>query len=200
MSSEAARISNNHGRPRPVMNRSGEVSMAMDPVSTIAAAFRDHGQRLARRAERILGSESEAEDIVQDVMVGILEAPDVLPSIENLVGWLYTTVRRRCIDLIRSDVRRKGREAVAASMDELFIGVDDPAAVMERDEVSDLVADAVSRLSEPQRFVIMQHSFAGRSFRELSVETGEPIGTLLARKKRAIDVIRRSLQEKGIVG
>jgi RNA polymerase sigma-70 factor (ECF subfamily) len=132
-------------------------------------------------------------------MISVLEAPHVVPTIESLLGWLYTLVRRRCVDIIRQDVSRKAREAAAVGMEVLFTGAPDPATLMEREEVSDLVAEAIDRLSPSERDAFAMNELEGLTFREISAATGIPMGTLMARKKRAIESIRRHLTRYGIL-
>jgi len=164
-----------------------------------AELFDTYGARLVRRAKRVLGSETEADDAVQEVMLSVLEAPHLLPGVESMLGWLYTLVRRRCVDIIRSDVRRKAREEAAVNMERLFDGADDPASMMEKDEVIRLVAKAVDELPKPQREIFVANAMEGRTFREIAEETGVPPGTLMARKKRAVDAIRRRLKRCGVL-
>jgi RNA polymerase sigma factor (sigma-70 family) len=164
-----------------------------------AQLFETYGERLTRRARRILRSEHEADDAVQEVMLSVLEAPHVLPNIENLLGWLYTLVRRRCVDIIRSDVSRKAREEAAAGMELLFTGATGPATLVEEEEVAGLVAEAIDRLPASQRYAFVTNTIDGMTFREMSARTGVPMGTLMARKKRAVESIRRYLARHGIL-
>jgi RNA polymerase sigma factor (sigma-70 family) len=167
--------------------------------STAAHLFETYGERLVRRARSILRSEHEADDAVQDVMLSVMEAPYALPNVESLLGWLYTLVRHRCVDIIRRDVRRKAREEAAASMEDLFTGTEDPAALMEQDEVASVVANAIDHLPGPQRDAFVMNALDGLTFREISARTGVPMGTLMARKKRAVTLIRRHLARAGIL-
>jgi len=170
--------------------------MASADSTAIADAFADYGEEMKSRARRVMGSEADAEDAVQEVMLTLLDAPHLLSAVDRLGGWLLTLVRRRAIDLVRSDSRRKQREAV---VEELFAGADDPAALMERDEVALAVAEAAEQLSDSQRAVFVAHALEGRTFKEISQETGVPMGTLMARKKKAVDSIRARLRRQGLI-
>jgi len=167
-------------------------------VSLVAEVFEEYRERLVARAQRILRSETEADDVVQEVMLGIMEAPDILPTVESMIGWLYTLVRRRCVDLVRSDRSRKAREE-NAGIEALLNGTPDANELMDDAEVIEAVAVAVDALPAPQRHAFVANVLDGKTFREISAETGEPMGTLMARKKRAVDAIRVRLQEQGII-
>ncbi len=53
---------------------------------------------------------------------------------------------------------------------------------------------AVAELPKEQREVFVAHEFDGRSFKELSAETGVSVNTLLSRKRYAVLHLRRRLQ------
>ena len=64
-----------------------------------------------------------------------------------------------------------------------------------RELVSQAIMDAVDKLPERQRYVFIQQVVEGRTFRELAGETGEPINTLVARKRYAIQFLQGRLHE-----
>lgn len=70
----------------------------MSPVAEVFEAYRE---RLAARARRTLRSDAEADDVVQEVMPDILEAPTARPTVRNTVGWLDTPVRHGCVGPVR---------------------------------------------------------------------------------------------------
>jgi DNA-directed RNA polymerase specialized sigma24 family protein len=53
---------------------------------------------------------------------------------------------------------------------------------------------ALSELPDEQRAVFLAHELEGRSFKELSEETGVNINTLLARKRYAVLYLRTRLK------
>lgn len=160
----------------------------------LAVGWRD----LVERARQVLGSREEAEDVVQDVVLRLLEAPSVLEPVERLGGWLLTVVRRRAIDALRSRSRRCGREVPEELLD-LLEGVDDPGATAEADELAAAVAEEIAALPGPQREALVATALNGLTFRELSERTGTAMGTLMARKKRATDRLRARLIDRGLL-
>lgn len=163
---------------------------------TIAGLFEEHAADLRRRARWVLGSEADADDAVQEVMLTLLEAPNLLAGVERIAGWLLTLVRRRAIDIVRSESRRRRREEDDA-VAELLAGAGDLEADLEREELARAVAAAVRGLPGPQREVFVANELEGVTFRELSERSGTPMGTLMARKKRAVDRIRERLRREG---
>lgn len=78
----------------------------MDGNEYLAARFEENRARLRAVAYRMLGSDSEAEDAVQEAWIRLGRSDSA--AIDNLGGWLTTVVGRVCLDLLRS--RRSRRE------------------------------------------------------------------------------------------
>jgi RNA polymerase sigma factor (sigma-70 family) len=146
-------------------------------------------------------ADRDGEDIVQDVIVNLFDRADITDPVENLTAYVYRALRNRIVDYLR-----KRRESV--SLDEgwsdeealtLFEVLPEPAAG-DLDETSRLdihrnLLRAFSVLTEDQKAVLIATELEGRTFRELSEEWGVPLGTLLARKSRAIQKIRDTFSD-----
>ncbi len=165
-------------------------------TAQIAGLFSSWGAKMRAWADRLLGSADAADDIVQEVMLGLLRAPHVLAGIENPGAWLYTIVRRRCVDEIRRSSRRREVEA-GDELAELFGGELAETDAVEEEEFLAAVIAAVERLPGPLRQVFIGHVLEERTYREMSAASGVPMGTLMARKKRAVDLIRIELKRTG---
>jgi RNA polymerase sigma-70 factor (ECF subfamily) len=71
-----------------------------NPTDPMAAAFEAERDRLGRIAHRVLGSHTDAEDVVQEAWLR-LSRQDA-HTIRNLGGWLTTVVARLSLDVLRS--------------------------------------------------------------------------------------------------
>lgn len=78
----------------------------MDENEFLAERFEENRTRLKAVAYRMLGSQTEADDAVQEAWIRLSRSDD--RRIENLSGWLTTVVGRVCLDMLRS--RRSRRE------------------------------------------------------------------------------------------
>lgn len=78
----------------------------MDGNEYLAARFEENRARLRAVAYRMLGSDSEARDAVQEAWIRLGRSDSA--AIDNLGGWLTTVVGRVCLDTLRS--RRSRRE------------------------------------------------------------------------------------------
>ena len=70
----------------------------------------------------------------------------------------------------------------------------DPEALYVRSVLLDELEDALDELPEEQREVFVGHEIEGRSFKEMSAETGVSVNTLLSRKRYAVLHLRERLQ------
>ena len=152
--------------------------------------------RMLRYAQKILRAEPDAEDAVQCVILEVLNGPDIVGRVERLGAWLMTLVYRRCVDVIR----RRARAKIAVNSEEVLstlIAHESSTDTAESMEIRTAIAEALATLPEQQREAILMNVIDGFSFREISDQTGIPMGTLMARKKRGIEHIRESLNKRG---
>src|SRR5918996_93017 len=91
----------------------------------LAERFEANRPRLRAVAYRMLGSLSEADDVVQDAWFRLSRSDTT--EVDNLDGWLTTVVARLCVDALRS--RKRRRE------DSLEAHVPDP--VIDREDAAD---------------------------------------------------------------
>lgn len=141
----------------------------------------------------------DAEDIVMDIMAKIFEMSDPAISVEKTVGYLYTALRNRIIDTLRT----KKEPFVSYDDDDDFNFPDNLTYAMGNDSSNDLgerydeLYAAIDSLNPDEKALIIETDFEERSFRELSESWGVPVGTLLSRKKRALEKIRKIMVEGG---
>ena len=69
-----------------------------------------------------------------------------------------------------------------------------PDALYARSVLLDEIDEALDELPEEQREVFVGHEIEGRSFKEMSAESGVSVNTLLSRKRYAVLHLRERLQ------
>ena len=160
-------------------------------MSKFSQFFQKEYFRLVRYVRRLIddAADRDAEDIVQDVILSIFDKADVTIPIENLAAYVYRSLRNKVIDIFRK------REEILSLSDVIGDARSDTERVVERKELMDFVFRAIDSLPDVQRAVFIATEIEGWSFRELSEEWEIPIGTLLARKSRALQHIRKKLTE-----
>ena len=176
-----------------------------DQKERIADFFRSEHRRLVSYVRRWIDdtAERDGEDILQDVALNIFDRADVTIPIEYLSAYVYQALRNRIIDFIKKRkipvISLDGEDGYdpTSTLSELIIDWRyDVETEYEKEDLYARIYEAVNALDDPHKAVVVETEFKGRTFRELSREWGIPIGTLLARKSRALKKIRKVL-EKG---
>ena len=168
-------------------------------ISEIVAEERS---RLRDFIRRRVTDPSDAEDIVQEVFYELVEANRMLMPIEHVTGWLFRVARNRITDLFRkkkpmafSDRAVEGEDGELLRIEDLLPSPDaGPEALYVRSVLLDELEFALDELPDEQREVFVAHEMDGRSFRELSAESGVKVNTLLSRKRYAVLHLRERLQ------
>jgi RNA polymerase sigma factor (sigma-70 family) len=164
-------------------------------------AVRSQRRRLFDFIRRRVRNEADAEDILQDVFYQLATSYSVTEPIEKLTSWLFTVARNKVIDWYRK--RRPGKTSIDGLEEDfpltlaevLFDPDQNPDALYTRSRVWTELADALDDLPEDQKKVFVLHELEGKSFKEIAEITGEPVNTLLSRKRYAVLYLREQLQE-----
>jgi len=168
----------------------------------ISEVIAEERPRLRNFIRRRVPNPADVEDLLQDVFYELVEANRLLMPIEHVTGWLFRVARNRITDLFRkkkpenfSDAAGLNDEGELMRMEDLLPSPDaGPDALYLRNLLLDELEHALDELPEEQREVFVAHELEGRSFRELSAETGVNVNTLLARKRYAVLHLRERLQ------
>ena len=176
--------------------------MAEQDEKLTATIGREQG-RLRNFIRRRVPDESDAEDILQDVFYELVEAYRFTKPIEQVGAWLYRVARNRIVDRFR---KKKPEPFSIASnpeddgggslpLEELLPSPDaGPEANYARSILAEELAEALDELPEEQREAFVAHEIEGRSFKEISAQTGIAVSTLLSRKHYAVLHLRRRLR------
>jgi RNA polymerase sigma factor (sigma-70 family) len=168
-------------------------------ISEVVAEQRD---RLRNFIRRRVPDPRDVEDIVQEVFYELVEANRLLMPIGHVTGWLFRVARNRITDLFRkkkpvpfSDAALEDEDGALLRLEDLLPSPDaGPEAVYFRNVLLDELDFALAELPDEQREVFVAHELEGRSFKELSAESGVNINTLHARKRYAVLHLRERLQ------
>jgi len=158
----------------------------------IAEVVAREQSRLRSFIRRRVPDPRDAEDILQDVFARLVEANRLLMPIEHVGGWLFRVARNRIVDFFRA---QSPESDDVAALEELLPSADaGPEAQYARNVLLEEIALAIDELPKDQRDVFVAHELEGRSFKELSAETGVSINTLLSRKRYAVLRLRERLR------
>jgi len=169
----------------------------------ISEIFRREQGRLLSFIRKRAADAGDAEDILQDVFSELVEAYRLMHPIEQVASWLFRVARNRTIDSYRKKrpkalddvVVRAGEEETPLGLEDLLPSTDaGPEAAYARSVLVEEIDAAIRELPDEQREVFVAHEIQGRSFKELSEETGVGLNTLLSRKRYAMLHLRRRLR------
>ena len=156
----------------------------------LGRAWRDPHRHLLDIGFRILGSISEAEDVVQEAYTRLLHAD--IDEIDDVRAWLSVVVSRLCYDQLRSARwRRRAPDAVPPEdRPATTPGLTDPAdRVTLDDEVRLALHVVLARLTPAERTTYVLHDVFRYSFDDIASIVGRSVAAcrqLAARARQRI--------------
>ena len=146
----------------------------------------EHMASLRRYAILLLGSVTDADDVVQETLARILNQSKNLADVRDLRSYMFATLHNICID----DARRQKRSAGQVPIESVLSTLSSPATQHKRLELRDL-ATALTRLPIEQREVILLVGLEGMSYGDAAKTLGVPIGTIMSRLSRGRESLRQ---------
>ena len=164
-----------------------------------------YGGRLLRVARRLLGSEEDARDVLQDAMVSVFKSIGSFEASSMLSTWLHRIVVNASLMKLRSK-RRRGDEIDIEDYLPRFqedghqVEPSEPWAesaqsMLERDELRALVRDSIARLPENYRTVLQLRDIEEMSTEEVAEVLGITTNAVKIRLHRARQALRALLDE-----
>ena len=168
----------------------------------ISGVVAEERSRLRNFIRRRVPDPADVEDILQEVFYELVEANRLLMPIEHVTAWLFRVARNRITDLFRKRKPERFSEAAIEDGEGDLLQIEDllpsptagPEAVYTRKVLLDELEVALGELPEEQREAFIGHELEGRSFKEMSAETGVNVNTLLSRKRYAVLHLRERLK------
>ncbi|MGA7856900.1 MAG: sigma-70 family RNA polymerase sigma factor [Terracidiphilus sp.] len=168
----------------------------------ITEVVEEQKSRLRNFIRKRVPNQADAEDLLQEVFYELVAANRLLMPIEYATGWLFRVARNRITDFFRkktpvnfTDEAFMGEDGELLQIEDLLPSPDaGPDALFVRNVLLRELELALAELPREQREVFVAHELEGRSFKELSAESGVNVNTLLARKRYAVLHLRQRLQ------
>lgn len=152
-----------------------------------------HLPSLYRLAFHYCRQQSDAEDLVQDLLIKLYPKTGELQKIEKLRPWLAKSLYRMFIDNIRRE-QRSPIEFGELEQLEQAVGKDDETESLVRVKN---IETALLNLNEDQRILVMMHDVENYTLEELSTILDAPVGTLKSRLHRSRAKLRAVLSDDG---
>ena len=133
--------------------------------------------------------EADAEDLLQEAVVESSGKSEGNPPDLPLV---YTTLRRRAIDLARKTDRRTAREEVTTERSE-DCWFDD---TIEQKETAWLIDRAIKNMPEKFREVVMLKIWSELTFAQIAQTLDIPLNTAASRYRYGLEILKRDANLK----
>lgn len=176
-----------------------ELTSAMGRSDRLAFAevYRRHAGHVRAMAARLCGS--NAEDVVQEVFLGLWERPERFdPRRGSLTSFLLTMAHNRAVDAIRAEDRRRAREVRGESPRTMTDdGAEEPA--LSRLE-SVAISEFLHRLPDPEREAIALAYLGGHTYRRVAALLQQPEGTIKTRVRTGLARLAGLIEEPGQPG
>jgi len=157
-----------------------DVSLCTDEI--ISKDLDDYGNTLFRLAYSYMKNMHDAEDVVQEVFIKLLNNIDIFENTEHKKSWLICVTRNICKNKLKSSWFKKKEELTEMPY---------------YDEYEDhSVMDAVINLPLKYREVIFLYYYEGYKTAEISEITNQKESTVRSILHRARNILKKSLKEE----
>jgi RNA polymerase sigma factor (sigma-70 family) len=161
--------------------------MAMNSTTRTLDELLQHERFVQRLARSLLGTDSDADDLVQETWLRAVQHPP--DSRGQARGWLGTVVRNLARDWRVGESNRERREAAAARAEATL----PLQQLLEREETRKKIVQALGQLSPEQASAIVLRFFDGLPPREIAVRLSVPVETIKKRLGRGVAELRELL-------
>ena len=162
-----------------------------------------YGRRLYAYFLRTSGSTHDADDLLQEIFVRLIEKIRDYKHQGRFEHWLF----RIAANLARDRIRRLQRSPSSLSLDaadtekndltaQLASSEPPPDAPMQLDQLRDELQEALAQLPEIDREIIVMRHYSQMSFKEIARQFNMPIGTALAKVHRGLKRLRSIMEPK----
>jgi RNA polymerase sigma factor (sigma-70 family) len=184
------------------MSKAAAMMSMLEQDRQISDAMAEQSSKLRNFIRSRAPRGTDVDDLLQEVFYELVRAHRLLMPIDTLSAWLFRVARNRITDLFRKKTAETFSDLAAEDEDGASLDFEDllpspeagPDTQLLRKELLIALKSALAELPPEQREVFVAHELEGRSFNELSAETGVGINTLLSRKRYAVLALRKQLE------
>ena len=166
------------------------VAMAAGDSEALRSLNARYGRMLAALARRFLNNESDAEEVVADVLWQAWRDARTFDAARGSVSvWLVTLARSRAIDRLRAQRARRPPDAEPPAAEP----IPDPAVEFNQVQRARIVRTALAGLDSNERTALQLAYFSDLSQSEVAEKLGIPLGTVKTRMRSAMIKLRETL-------
>ena len=139
----------------------------------------------------IVGTQADAEDVVQNVYLSVYEKAHQYKGGGKAMAWIFTITRNHALMIIRD---RNKRQHV--NLDDVYdVGIDDK--IEDKVYNDKLIKVILESLSEDERQIVIMHSMSNIKHREIADLLEMPLSTVLSKYNRALKKLKKELVVNG---
>lgn len=163
--------------------------------------YSEYYQKLKRFAQEYVLAEEDAENIVHDVFTDMWERWNVLSSHDNILAFLFLSVKHKCIDFLR---RKTITQQIGDKIQEEYIltlranlnaldNFDEELSSEER--IQFLIKKAIDSLPDKCKEIFLMNKIEGKKQRAIAEELNISIKTVEAQMAIAYKKLRIELKD-----
>lgn len=175
----------------PAVRADARGAVVIDSGVDLAALYAAHHLSMVRLARLLVDDTASAEDVVQDAFLGLHRHQHQLRDPGAAVGY----IRRAVVNQARSALRRRRTVRNHLRVAEPEVGPAADADLMVSEDHRE-VLEAVNRLPERQREVLVLRFWSGLSEAEIAESMGVSKGTVKSQASRAMHTLQQHLEEE----
>lgn len=160
---------------------------------------RRYQSRIFTASFRILSNAEEAEEVVQDTFLRVHQNISKFRKDASFSSWVFKIAHNQCMDILRNRQRKRGFRLLSFDpqsnkpeptedgmeaytiVSQLTDPGADPSQSLELNEQGTMVIEALKRLTDTQRTVVVLHDIEGFQYQEIAEIVGTSIGTVRSR-------------------
>lgn len=173
---------------RPTPDEGWIAQIAKGDMDALRRLYDAVGDSVYAFAYSLLRDRQDAEDVLQDTFLRIHDHAAAYRPQGKPLAWIFTIARRLALDTLRRRHRNGLSDAVRPEPADL--------SQIENTEHRILLRALLEELSEEDRQILVLHTAAGMTFREIGVVLDMPLNTVLSRHHRGLKRLRTVAKEE----
>ncbi len=159
--------------------------------------FHEHNARLFHTALKLVKSDTEAEEIIQETFLRLWQHRHTLPGIESPIAWLYKIASNLALDTLRRQAKERQRvKLVSGSAKSELAG---PDIAFDAKEIDTLIQQAIRQLPPSRRKVFELSRNEGLSRRDIAEKLHISESTVKNQLTSALRFIQDYIDKAGTV-
>jgi len=143
---------------------------------------------------KICNNSDDAAELTQDTFVKVLENITDFRGKSSFYTWLFRVACNEAINFCRRRFKVVSQSLDSGMAPPAEMSDNDPARLAQQKEVIALLTEAISRLDEDHRVVLVLRDIEQMSYNQISDVLGLELGTVKSRLSRARSMLREILE------